>query len=86
MGPDRIIDHRPAEISGGLCQRVAVTRALPGRTQAEFNTIVVIRRPETALIPPETRMNCTIKDATVRRFHFDSHDQLRTRLGDLMAA
>ena len=32
------------------------------------------------------RMNRTIKDATVRRFHYESHDQLRTHLGDLMAA
>ncbi len=26
------------------------------------------------------RMNRTIKDATVRRYHYDSHDQLRTHL------
>ena len=32
------------------------------------------------------RMNRTIKDATVKRFHYDSHDQLRTHLGDYMAA
>jgi hypothetical protein len=25
-------------------------------------------------------MNRTIKDATVQRFHYDSHDPLRTRL------
>lgn len=31
-------------------------------------------------------MNRTIKDATVKRFHYDSHDQLRTHLGDYMAA
>lgn len=28
----------------------------------------------------------TIKDATVKRFHYDSHDQLRTHLADSMAA
>lgn len=28
------------------------------------------------------RMNRTIKDATVKRFHYDSHDQLRTHLTD----
>uniref|UniRef100_UPI0013EBB864 integrase core domain-containing protein n=1 Tax=Roseovarius nitratireducens TaxID=2044597 RepID=UPI0013EBB864 len=32
------------------------------------------------------RMNRTIKDATVKRFHYDSHDQLRTHLIDFMAA
>ncbi len=31
-------------------------------------------------------MNRTIKDATVKRFHYDSHDQLRTHLGCFMAA
>ncbi len=31
-------------------------------------------------------MNCTIKEATVKRFHYDSHDQLRTHLADFMAA
>ena len=32
------------------------------------------------------RMNRTIKDATVKRFHYDSHDQLRTHLADFLAA
>lgn len=32
------------------------------------------------------RMNRTIKEATVKRFHDDSHDQLRTHLADFMAA
>lgn len=32
------------------------------------------------------RMNRTIKDATVRRFHYDSHDQLRRHLDDFVAA
>jgi transposase InsO family protein len=27
------------------------------------------------------RMNRTIKDATVKRYHYDNHDQLRTHLG-----
>ncbi len=32
-------------------------------------------------------MNRTIKDATVKRFHYDDdHDQLRTHLADFMAA
>ncbi len=32
------------------------------------------------------RMNRTIKEATVKRFHYDSHDQLRTHLSDFIAA
>ena len=32
------------------------------------------------------RMNRTIKDATVKRFHYDSHDQLRSHLADFIAA
>jgi transposase InsO family protein len=32
------------------------------------------------------RMNRTIKDATVRRFHYDDHDQLRSYLADFVQA
>ncbi len=31
-------------------------------------------------------MNRTIKETTVKHFHYDSHEQLRTHLIDLMAA
>jgi transposase InsO family protein len=31
-------------------------------------------------------MNRTIKEATVRRYHYESHDQLRRHLGDFVAA
>lgn len=31
-------------------------------------------------------MNRTIKEATVKRFHYESHDQLRTHLADCMSA
>ena len=31
-------------------------------------------------------MNRTIKDAAVKRFHYDDHSQLRTHLADFMAA
>jgi hypothetical protein len=31
-------------------------------------------------------MNRTIKDATVKRFHYDTHDQLRQHLADFVAA
>lgn len=27
-----------------------------------------------------------VKEATVKRFHYETHDQLRTRLADFMAA
>jgi transposase InsO family protein len=32
------------------------------------------------------RMNRTLKDATVRRYHYDSHDQLRQHLSDFVTA
>jgi hypothetical protein len=32
------------------------------------------------------RMNRTIKEATVKRYHYDSHDQLRQHLTDFVAA
>ncbi len=32
------------------------------------------------------RMNRTIKEATVRRFYYETHDQLKTHLGDFIAA
>jgi transposase InsO family protein len=32
------------------------------------------------------RSNRTIKDATVKRFHYDSHDHLHTPLVDFLAA
>jgi transposase InsO family protein len=32
------------------------------------------------------RMNRTIKDATVKRFHYENHDQLRQHLADFVAA
>ncbi len=32
------------------------------------------------------RMNRTIKDATVKRYHYDSHKQLKTHLADFVNA
>ncbi|AQS86201.1 integrase [Acetobacter aceti] len=32
------------------------------------------------------RMNRTIRQATVKHFHYDSHEQLRTHLNDFMVA
>ena len=31
-------------------------------------------------------MKGTIKEATIKRFHYESHDQLRTHLADFLAA
>ena len=31
-------------------------------------------------------MNRTIKEATVKRYHYESHDQLRQHLADFVAA
>ena len=31
-------------------------------------------------------MNRTIKEATVKRFHYESHDQFRVHLADFLAA
>ena len=32
------------------------------------------------------RMNRTIKEATVKRFHYDDHDQLRRHLNDFVSS
>ncbi len=32
------------------------------------------------------RMNRTLKDATVKRFHYETHDQLRSHLADFIGA
>jgi Integrase core domain len=31
-------------------------------------------------------MNRTIKEATVKRYHYDSHDQIRRHIGDFVSA
>jgi hypothetical protein len=35
---------------------------------------------------PASQRNRTIKDATVKRFHYETHAQLRTHLADFLAA
>jgi transposase InsO family protein len=42
-----------------------------------------IKSPENGQVE---RMNRTIKDATVKRFHYDSHEQLRSHLQDFLDA
>lgn len=36
--------------------------------------------------PQVERISRTIKDATIKRFYCDSHDQLRAHIADLIAA
>ncbi len=63
-------------------------------TEAEEATIVAFNGIEHRLTKPNhpwtngqvERMNRTIKDATVKRFHYDNHEQLRVHLADFMAA
>ena len=62
--------------------------------QMRFDMICEANRIEHRLTKPNhpwtngqvERMNRTIKDATVKRYHYDSHDQLRTHLADFMDA
>jgi transposase InsO family protein len=35
---------------------------------------------------PASQRNRTIKGATIKRFHYDNHDQLRTHLANFLAA
>lgn len=59
-----------------------------------FDMICAANRIEHRLTKPNRprtngqveRMNRTIKDATVKRFHYESHDPLRAHLADFMAA
>jgi hypothetical protein len=44
------------------------------------------RRGTQARLSVGAKGNRTIKEATVKRFHYDSHEQLRTHLADFMAA
>jgi hypothetical protein len=58
------------------------TSPSPFREQADS-------KPPTDHIPDNgqvERMNRTIKDATVKRYHYDSHDQLSRHLADFVSA
>src|SRR5919206_1459119 len=74
--------------------RPARTHVLPAPHVPDGLTIPRIRRSAgrqgaTAIMPVNgqvERMNRTIKDATVKRFHYASHDQLRQHLADFVAA
>jgi len=77
----------PAEI------RQMITRKEPFRAHA-FEYACALTDIDHRLTKPKhpwtngqvERMNRTIKDATVRRFHYDDHDQLRSHLTDFVQA
>ena len=77
----------PAEI------RQMIARKEPFRTHA-FEYACALADIDHRLTKPKhpwtngqvERMNRTIKDATVRRFHYDAHDQLRSHLADFVQA
>ena len=54
---------------------------------AETTSIIAPPRPKHPWTNGQVeRMNRTIKDATVKRFHYESHDQLRRHLADFVSA
>ena len=69
-------------------------RNTPYSRQMRFDMICEVNGIEHRLTKPNhpctngqvERMNRTIKDATVKRYHYDSHDQLRAHLADFIAA
>ncbi len=69
-------------------------RNTPWSRQMRFDMICEANRIEHRLTKPNhpwtngqvERMNRTIKDATVKRYHYDSHVQLRVHLADFLAA
>ena len=66
----------------------------PGQLSAEINRACQAHGIEHRLTKPRhpwtngqvERMNRTIKEATVKRFHDDDHEQLRTHLQSFVAA
>ena len=69
-------------------------RNTPYSRPMRFDMICATNRIEHRLTKPNhpwtngqvERMNRTIKEATVKRYHYDSHNQLRTHLADFLAA
>src|SRR3546814_18459279 len=77
-----------------VLSRPARTHVLPAPQSPDGLTIAPIRRSAesqsaTAFMPDNgqvERMNRTIKEATVKRFHYESNEQLRKHLADFIAA
>ncbi|MBS1064240.1 transposase [Gluconobacter wancherniae] len=82
------------QIRHGSATTTHAVRAAIQRSQASLATLSEEFGIEHRLTKPNhpwtngqvERMNRTIKEATVKRFHYDSHEQLRTHLNDFMAA
>ena len=73
---------REAIANGNTSGLMPSSSPAPGTTSS-------IGRPRPSIPGPTARsrrMNRTIKDATVRRFYYESHDQLRWHLADFVSA
>ena len=76
-----------------FCQQPR-NRNTPYSRPMRFDMICTANEIEHRLIQPNhpwtnrqvERINRTIKDATVKRYHYDSHDQLRSHLSDFLNA
>ena len=75
--PRRYRDGPTATMMGHLFDRVCAENGIEHR-------LTKVKHPWTN--GQVERMNRTIKDATVKRFHYDSHDQLRSHLSDFIDA
>jgi hypothetical protein len=77
-----------------VLSRPARTHVLPAPQNPDGIAIAPIRGPaesgSAAAFMPDNgqveRMNRTIKDATVKRFYYQTHDQLREHLANFVAA
>lgn len=75
--PRRYRDGPTATMMGHLFDRVCAENGIEHR-------LTKVKHPWTN--GQVERMNRTIKDATVKRFHYDSHEQLRSHLSDFIDA
>ena len=66
---------------GFVCPARGMGRAVALKSRPRLSAADLI--PDSGRVE---RMNRTIKDATVKRFHCDNHDQLRTHLDDFVTA
>ena len=80
--------------NGIQCCEQPRNRNTPYSRPMRFDMICAANEIEHRLTKPKhpwtngqvERMNRTIKDATVKRYHYDSHDQLRNHLSDFLNA
>ena len=78
---------RPAD-QGGHRERANSSGLTPSNSPAPGTTSTIgLTKPKHPWTNGQVeRMNRTIKDATVKRFYYESHDQLRRHLADFVAA